>query len=219
MEKVTLILRQGPQVHVGIIYQQIYALYVVLQNGIVKSCVPFLTFVVDVIGVPHFLQNVLDVVEHALVTCQHERCLFILVKIFEISPTFNQNTEVFCVHRKSCIVNRPSPQVVLHIDDIRENLKQFPEELRVIRNSSSMNRRAKVDPGIMLDQVVLLEVIELRDVADQQIIVVLRVAERVAIRNGQLLSQQGLGGCKITTSDYTCNVSKDLFFELSIGFE
>ena len=58
MEDIAFIFGQGPQIYVGIVDEELNALDVVLQNGIMESCVAFLALEVDVIGVSNFLQDV-----------------------------------------------------------------------------------------------------------------------------------------------------------------
>ena len=59
---------------------------------------------------------------------------------------------------------RLATHTILHIDNIRKNLEQFPQKLRIIRNGCSMDGRTVIKTLIMLDQVELLELIYYHEV-------------------------------------------------------
>lgn len=59
---------------------------------------------------------------------------------------------------------RLATYTILHIDNIRKNLEQFPQKLRIIRDGCSMDGRTVIKTLIMLDQVELLELIYYHEV-------------------------------------------------------
>lgn len=70
-------------------------------------------------------------------------------------------------------MNGSSGQAILDVDNVCENLQQFPEKLRVIRDSSGMDGRAIIGADVVLNKVEFLEMVQERHVSDQKIIVVL----------------------------------------------
>lgn len=84
MEEVSFVSSKCPEINVWIVYQQLYALAVVLKDSVVKSCITFFAFKVYVIRVPHFLQYVFDVEKYSLETGKHQWSHLSFVKVLKI---------------------------------------------------------------------------------------------------------------------------------------
>jgi hypothetical protein len=180
MEEVASVFSQGPQIDVGIVHEKFYALDVVLENGVVESSVTLLAFEVDVVGIPHLLEDVLHVIEHALEAGQHEGRHLLLVVVLQVSPCLHQNTQIFGVHRERSVVDGLAAETILDIDDVRKYLKELTEKLGAAGYGSSVDRRAEVGAVVVLDQLALLQVIQQGKVPHQQVVVLLAEVQRIA---------------------------------------
>ena len=100
MKDVSFVLCQCPKIHIRIIYQQFNTLYIILKDGIVKSCKSLLTFEIDVIRVSDFLQNILHIIKHTFIASQHQRSFLLPINIFQIGTVLHQNTQILCIHRQ-----------------------------------------------------------------------------------------------------------------------
>jgi hypothetical protein len=71
MEEVSFVSSKRPEIDIRIVYEQLNALDIILENGIMKSGISLLAFKVYVVGVSHLLQNVFYVVVYPLETGKH----------------------------------------------------------------------------------------------------------------------------------------------------
>lgn len=83
-------------------------------------------------------------------------------------------------------------QAVLNVYYVCKYLEQFPEKLGVLRDGSCMNGRAKVDSAVMLNEVVLFELINQWEIPNQEIVMILREVEWIAIRSIEKLPEEKL---------------------------
>lgn len=79
MEDVSLIFSQSPKINIRVIDQQFDAFSIVSQNSVMQGSISFLTFMIDVVRVPHFLEDILYVVKYSLIACQHKRSHFLTI--------------------------------------------------------------------------------------------------------------------------------------------
>ena len=105
MKKVSFVFCQRPQVHIRIVNEQFDALDVVLEDSVVKGCVPFVTLKVYVVGVSHLLQDVLYVVVDSFEAGQHEGSHLPFVVVFEVTAALEQYAEIVRTVGQGCVVD------------------------------------------------------------------------------------------------------------------
>lgn len=123
VKEVSLVPGEGPEVDVGIVYEKLDTFQIVLQNGVVEGCVPFFAFEVYVIGVSYLFKDVLNIMINSFVAGEHQRGHPSLVVVFEVAATLNQDTDVVGTVGEGSVMDGPSPQTILHIYYISEDLK------------------------------------------------------------------------------------------------
>ena len=136
-----------------------------------QSSVSFLTLEIYVIWVSNFLQDELHIEVNALIASQHQRSHFLPIELLQISPALKQDTQILAIGREGRIMDWFPMQAVLNIHDIREDLEQLPQELRVGADGGSVDGRAVVVALVVLDEAELLELVDERHAADEQVVV------------------------------------------------